>query len=179
MNSYKQFWQEHRELGIFLGSVAGALVLLTTLGMFLLLQARMNFAEEKTLQNKLQQVRTFSMKTQNYQQYVGKLQDKYFLLAEKIPEKLDLNDLVMELNAKAGMYNLQMDNLSLGGVKQGKDKIKVQQIQLSGSGQCQDVLDFMKAVETQDNLMRFSDLTLEQKDGNRIALTGNVNVFHK
>lgn len=179
MNSYKQFWQEHRELGIFLGSVAGALILLATLGMFLLLQARVNFTEETALKNKLQQVRAFSMKTQNYQQYVGKLQDKFFLLAEKIPEKLDLNDLVMELNAKAGMYNLQMDNLSLGGVKQGKDKIKVQQIQLSGSGQCQDVLDFMKAVETQDNLMRFSDLTLEQKDGNRIALTGNVNVFHK
>ena len=49
MNSYKQFWQEHRELGIFLGSVAGALILLATLGMFLLLQARVNFTEETAL----------------------------------------------------------------------------------------------------------------------------------
>lgn len=174
-----KWWQENRELGILLVIIGVAFSLLSTLGLFLLSGAKNNFGEVDALRNKLQRVRSFSMKHENYQQYVGKLQDKLLALEELVPEKIDMNNLVMELSSKANLHNLQVDGLSLGSTKTLKNNVKVQQIQVSGSGECQDVLDFVKTVESQDNLMRFSEVTLEQKEGNRIALFGKVNVFSK
>ena len=174
-----KWWQENRELGILLVSIGVALCLLATFGLYLLNGARNNFGEVEALRSKLQQVRSFSMKYENYQQYAGKLQDKLLVLEELIPEKIDMNNLVMELSSKANLHNLQVEGLSLGAVKTLKNNVKVQQIQFSGTGECQDVLDFIKTVERQDNLMRFSEVVLDQKDGNRIGLVGKVNVFNK
>lgn len=166
---------------ILLISMAGNFVLLATLGMFFLLSTRQNLTEYYGLKARLESVRNFSLRHQDYDAFFNKLSVRHDALTVAIPEKVDLNNLVLEINNLANMYRVELQNLSLPGeLNRKKQKgFLAQNMQITALGQCELLLEFMGAVEKMDNRMLFHGVQLEARDKDMVLLNGTIKVFSR
>ena len=168
MDRYKKFFSANRELTLFWGSLLSFLFLFLTLGLYLIFESKNNFNEAKMLQERLQAIRRFQQSHPNYTEYAKDLDKRWGLLEAKIPQHVDSGELLLEINSLAAYLGIKVDELqSIGEHK----------LQITCQGQCQAILDFMKKVETQDNLLLFSDVIMESRENDMVALIGTINYF--
>lgn len=173
--------KENRELKILLISVVASVLLLATLGLYLVLGARENFVTASGLKSRLDSVRNFSLRHQDYQEYSNKLSEKWETLDGQIPVKIDLNNLVLEINNLAKIHQVDLQNLQLPAElnRKKQDGAFAQTMQITALGQCGVLLDFMEAVEKMENLKVFSNVQMEAKENDMVLLNGNIKVFSR
>lgn len=166
---------------ILLISVVASVVLLATLGVYLVLGARENFVTSSGLKSRLDSVRNFGLRHQDYQEYSNKFLEKWETLDGQIPVKIDLNNLVLEINNLAKIHQVDLQNLQLPAElnRKKQDGAFAQTMQITALGQCGVLLDFMEAVEKMENLMVFSNVQMEAKENDRVLLNGNIKVFSR
>ena len=175
------FLQQNRDRTLFLGVLFIGLVLALTLGINLLVGARLNFAQANILRNRLRLVRTFSMQHQDYDTYRVAKEKEFGILQNYFVSKLISDEIVRDLNNFAVMHNVKLNNIFFADANEGKQEqgLRVYTVQINALGKCQMLLDFMKEVETADNLMLFDDVVLAADEGDDILLTGNIKILQK
>ncbi len=178
-NKLRTWFKENRELGYFVGSVAGFVLLSATLGLFLFFGARGNFAQAEMLKNRLTGIRRFQQQYGNFAARRAELEREFNRLDEELPKSIDANNLLLHINTLATMSNVRIENLIVqpDGSSSQKSAFKSGSIQITCIGQCQQLLDFMKAVEQKENLMLFSDVTMGARENDNVFLSAVINYY--
>lgn len=168
--------KENKELAYFWGSVAGFVLLFSTLGLFLLFGARSNFVEAEALKNRLTGIRRFQHQHGDIAAYRGELESKYNKLDEQLPQKIDPNTLLLHINTLSVYGKVKIDNLSVlpDVPTKHNTSYKSHRLQIVCTGQCQQLLDFMKTVEQEENLMLFNDVVLEAREQDMVSLSAVI-----
>lgn len=173
------FVNANKEMTYLWGSLVGFVILFSTLGLFLLFGAKSNFVQVDVMKTSLTGIRRFQQQHSDIGAYRGELESKFNRLDEQLPKNLDVNNLLLQINSLATMGNVKIDNLTIlpEAPATRKSAYKSNRLQIVCIGQCQQLLDFMKAVEHEENLMLFSDVVMESKENDRVSLSAVITYY--